>query len=126
MAIIDKVREHLHRELEPRLQEGEKVQQVFMGLGMNPWLLGGLLGFLFRPPRVFAVTDRNIVVFAVARGSLVKTKLGDELGRFPRAPGLGEPSGINHKVEIGGERAWIHRIYFGEVRAAEESLRSSE
>src|SRR4051812_31714723 len=58
MALRDKLRERV----QPYLEPGEQVQQVFLAqAGMNPMvmpLLGGLIVLLATHPKIVAVTDR--------------------------------------------------------------------
>ncbi len=114
MALRDKLVERV----QPMLEPGEQIQQVFMARGgPNPmWgLLTAWVAFAAKY-RIVAVTDRGVVVFKA--GSFVPTKPSVLLGRSPRHV-FGPVSGVWAKCTVGPEQLWVHKRFHKDVEAAD-------
>ena len=115
MALRDKLKERV----QPLLEPGEQVQQVFMAQAASPywviisyWILIVKGGY-----RIVAVTDRNIVVFKA--GAFMPSKPGKLLQRLPRTA-IGPLSGkLWGTATLGSEKLWISRRFFSDVTAAD-------
>ncbi len=121
MALRDKLRERA----QPYLDPGEQIQSVFLAqTGPTPWLagaIGALVYAFFAKYRIVVVTDSAIVLLKA--GALVPTKPKELIQRLPRASRLGPHEGkVWGKVQIGGERHWVHRRFRGDVQAADAAL----
>ena len=118
MALRDKLKERV----QPMLEPGERVQQVFMAQAASPywvilsfWILIAKGGY-----RIVAVTDRNVVVFKA--GSFSPSKPASVLQRLPRTV-IGPVAGkLWGTTTIGTEKLWINRRFFGDVTLANTGM----
>ncbi len=117
MALRDKLRERV----EPYLEEGEQVEQVFLGqTGPNPmWILLTYLVFFKMKYRIFAVTDRALHVFDASMWSPAKPRA--LIATLPRER-LDSPKGLWAKMMIGGERYWVHKRFHKDIAASNEAM----
>lgn len=119
MALRDKLRERV----QPHLEPGEQIQAVFMAqTGPTPWLagaIGAVIYMFIAKYKVVAVTDRAIVMLKA--GAFSPSKPKEVLARLPRTR-IGKPEAkVWGKIELGGERHWVHRRFFGDIEAADAS-----
>ena len=112
------IRDKLRKRIEPKLDSGETLQEVFLAqTGPSPYLAFlTYLFFFWVKYWAIAVTDRRIVVFrtSVWRPSAVR----DAAATFPRETQLGQPSGLWARIELGGTRYWVHKRFHKDVEAA--------
>jgi hypothetical protein len=110
-----RAQESVQRFLEP----GEEVQAIFGAqTGPSPYFL--FLAYIF----VFwfkyflvVVTDRRILL---ARASIWRTTQAQEVvATYPRETRLGPVSGLWGKIELGGNRYWVHKRFHSDVAAAD-------
>jgi hypothetical protein len=115
MALRDKLAERV----QPMLEPGEQVQEVFLTqTGPSPyWVFLTYLVFFAVKRRIIVATDRAIVV--VKAGAMTGTSAKEVLARLPRATRLGPVSGLWAKAEINGEKQWIHKRFHGDVTRAD-------
>jgi hypothetical protein len=115
MALRDK----LTSRVQPMLEPGEQVQQVFMAQGgANPFFaLVSIWVVIFTGKyRIVAVTDRAIVVF---KGKSISPSFPAELlGRGPRHI-MGPAKGFWSKCNVGPEKLWVHKRFHKDVNAAD-------
>jgi hypothetical protein len=118
MALRDKLRERV----QPLLEPGEQIQEVFLAQEGKSWMLGvgfGLLLLLFAKPRVVAVTDRGIVVFRQSKLTATPKQL---LARLPRNTHFGPVKRLWAKVTLNGKQIYVHRRFHGDVKRADAQL----
>jgi hypothetical protein len=121
------LREKLQERTAPFLEAGEQGRQVFMAQS-GPSPLFALVSYwivLVAGHYVIAVvTDRAIVVLTASklRPSVPKSVLL----RLPRATPLGPVSGLWGKIELGGERYWVHKRFHKDIEAADADLVANE
>ena len=118
MALRDKLKERV----QPMLEPGEQVQQVFMAQTASPyWAVISYWILIFKNGyRIVAVTDRSIVTFKA--GGFMPSKPKSIVSRSPRAP-IGPLSGMLWgKAIVGGEQLWISKRFFGDVSTANASV----
>lgn len=122
MAIRDKLRERV----QPYVEPGEQVQQVFIAqTGPSPWLmglLGGLLIMLLMKPRIIVVTDRRIIVLRGGRFAVTQPK--EQLAVLARQTTIGPVKGLWTRTNLGAERMWVHRRFKQDVEAADAAIAS--
>ncbi len=121
MALRDKLRERA----QPFLEQGETIQQVFLAqTGPTPWLAGaiGALVYAFLAKyRVVVVTDRAIIL--LKSGAFMPAKPSEVLARLPRNTRLGPwQAKVWGKIDLNGERHWVHRRFRSDVDAADAAL----
>ncbi len=118
MAFRDKLRANV----QPFLEPGEQVLQVFpANSGMNPTgaAMFGMLGvLLFTKPKIVAVTDRGIVLLAASRWSPSKPVAVEARGPHVY---LGPVKGVYAQIHL-GERLYVHRRFHQDVRDADAAL----
>lgn len=115
MALRDKLRDRV----QPQLQPGEQIQEVFLAqTGPSPWLgaLTALIWFAVKR-RIVVVTDRALVVFSASWWTGTHPKV--MLGRLPRSTTVGPLSGLWAKSVIGGEQVHIHKRFHQDVARAD-------
>lgn len=124
MALRDK----LASRMQPLLQDGEQVQQVFMlQSGPSPYwmMLTNIVVFMNRY-RVVAVTDRGIVV--ASSPWYFSTKPKRALARLPRDIRLGPVTGLwggPLYVTPDGKKSWVHKRFQKDIAAADQALQAS-
>lgn len=120
MALRDKLRERV----QPLLDEGESVEQVFLTqTGPTPWLqgfMGGILLLFFVKRRIIVVTNRRIVV--VEAGKVMGTTAKKVLAEVPRATTIGPISGLWSKINLAGENMWVHRRFKKDIDEANTAV----
>lgn len=115
MALRDKLRDRV----QPRLEPGEQIQEVYLAqTGPTPWL-GLLTAFIWFAVkrRIVVATDRAIVVFSASWWTGTHPK--ELLGRLPRSTTVGPLSGLWAKSAIGGEKVHIHKRFHQDVARAD-------
>jgi hypothetical protein len=119
------LRDKLTTRVAPLLEPGEKLQQVFPAQGgISPWLGNGfgLVGaMVLTKRRIIAVTDRAVVVMAANRSGTSPTEV---LKRLPRGTTIGDVKGVYAKVQLDGEKLYVHKRFHGDVRAADGVIAS--
>jgi hypothetical protein len=118
MALRDKLRERV----QPLLEPGETIQEVFLAQEGKSWMLGlggGLLLLLFAKPLVVVATDRGIVVFRQSKLTATPKEL---LARLPRNTHFGPVKGLWAKVALCGKQIYIPRRFHGDVKRADAQL----
>ena len=115
MALRDK----LGARVQPMLEPGEQVQEVILSqTGPNPFLaVITYLVFFMVKRRIIVATDRAIVV--IKAGAFTGTSAKEVIARLPRATRLGPVSGLWAKVDINGEKNYIHKRFHGDVARAD-------
>jgi hypothetical protein len=124
MSLVDRTRASAEALLEP----GETMQAAFGGQTWAPTLLGGLavsLGLdvavltllIRRPLRVVVVTNKRIL--ACRAGPLKRSTIHSVLEEIPRNRPMSQPEGKWWICSSLGERMWVHRRFFDQVRIAE-------
>lgn len=119
MALRDKLRERL----QPLLEPGEEIRQVFLAqTGPSPYFAFlTYLIFFWTKYYVVAVTDREVAVLRAGMWTPAKPKTWYK--RLPRATRLGAPmSGLWSSTVIDGEKFWVHKRFHGDVAAADADL----
>ena len=121
MALRDKLRERA----QPYLEPGETVQAVFLAqTGPTPWLAGafGAIIYAFLAKyRVVVVTDQAIILLKA--GAFAPSKPKELEQRLPHDTRLGPMEGkVWGKVQLAGERHWVHRRFRADVEAADAAL----
>jgi hypothetical protein len=122
MALRDKLRDRV----QPLLEPGEQVQEVFLAqTGPSPWLaiLTYLIFFAVKR-RIVVATDRAIVI--VKAGALSGTSAKEVIGRLPRATRIGPLSGIWAKAQLGTEKVYIHKRFHGDVARADAAAGAAQ
>jgi hypothetical protein len=119
------IRTKLRKNVEPKLEPGETLQQVFLAQsGPNPyWMFLTYFVFFWIKYWVFAVTDRRILVFRA--GFFAPSKVQDVAVTLPRETKFGSVSGLWARVEIGGTNYWVHKRFQKDVRAADAASPAS-
>lgn len=122
MALRDK----LAARVQPYLEPGEQVQQVFMAqTGPHPFTLLLLYVFAFwMRYRIVAVTDRAILV---VKASLWRPSFPNELlARVPRQTQIGTKlSGFWGTGQLNGEKLFINKRFHKDVAAADAAAAGS-
>jgi len=115
MALRDKLAERA----QPLLEPGEQIQAILITqTGPSPyWVLVTTLIFFAVKRRIVVATDRAIVV--VRAGTLSGTSAKEVMARLPRATRLGPVSGLWAKLELNGEKQWVHKRFHGDVAKAD-------
>src|SRR3712207_2409945 len=111
MALRDKLRERA----QPLLADGEEIRHVFLAqAGPSPWLfaLSWLFAFWMKY-RVVAVTDRNVVLLQSSPWKPAAPK--EVVARLPRSTKFGELKGVWAKIDLGGERYFVHKRFHKDV-----------
>jgi len=68
--------------------------------------------------RIIVATDRRLLVLDAGRWTTAAAR--GLVGEHARDTVLGPPSGwLYHRLDLGGERLWVHRYYFSDVRRAD-------
>lgn len=119
MALRDK----LKAEAQPHLEPGEPVQAVFPGQAASPFLaqLSYLIFLIKDVNRAVVVTDRRVIVFRTSRWRFTKYKAIERI--LLRATQIGPPTGIVwNKNKALGEKIYIHRRFFGDVKVADAAI----
>lgn len=115
MALRDKLRNRV----EPTLEPGEQIQEVFLAqTGPSPWF--GLLTYLIFfavKRRIVVATDRAIVVYSASFWTGTHPK--GVLNRLPRNTTIGPLSGLWAKAIIGGEKVHIHKRFHSDVERSD-------
>ncbi|MDQ1375822.1 MAG: hypothetical protein QOJ09_3160 [Actinomycetota bacterium] len=120
MALRDKLAERSR----PYLEDGEQIEQAFLAqTGPTPWLMaliGALAMMLAVKRRIIVVTDRAIVVLAA--GAWTGTNPKSLVTRLPRQTRLGPLSGLWGRIELGGQKMWVHKRFHKDVEAADAKV----
>lgn len=113
------IRAKFRKRIEPKLDPGESIQQVFLAqTGPNPyWLFLAYLILFWTKYWVFAVTDRRILIFRTS--FWVPSGVKDLAATLPRSTRFGPVSGLWATIEIGPTRYWVHRRFHKDVQAAD-------
>jgi len=117
MALRDKLTERTQALLPP----GQTIRHIFMTqTGMSPYSpLGGAIGALLRKYWVVAVTDDQ---FVISKASVwMPSKPKGVTTSLPRTV-LGPEGKIWGKITLGGNTHYVHRRFFGDVRAQDAEL----
>jgi hypothetical protein len=120
MALRDKMAERVRPYLEP----GEQLRQVFMAqTGPSPyWIFLTYLTMFWNKYLIVAVTDRSIVTFRASAFKPSFVKQPPDVHRLDRRRTLGPLKGLWGKVELDGQRYWVHRRFHSDVAAADAEL----
>jgi hypothetical protein len=115
------LRAKIRKQIEPKLEPGESIQQVFLGQSGPQPMLAVLTGYIFllfwMKYWVFAVTDRRILIF---RASAWKPMAAKELTvTLPRSTRFGPVSGLWGALVIDGTRYWVHKRFQKDLLAAD-------
>jgi hypothetical protein len=118
LALRDKLRDRI----QPYLEPGEEVHQVFLAqTGPSPYfaLLSYWILLIAGGYRIVVVTDRAIIVLKAGKWRPAKPK--SLLRRGPRQVRLGPVSGLWAKVLL-GESCWVHKRFHKDIEAADADL----
>ncbi len=120
MALRDKLAERVRPHLEP----GEQLRQVFQAqTGPSPyWIFLTYLTMLWNKYVIVAVTDRAIVTFRATAFKPTFVKQPAEVHRLDRRRALGPLKGLWGKVDLDGQKFWIHRRFHSDVAQADAEL----
>ncbi len=105
------------------LQPGEPIQAVIGAQTASQWLaaLTGIFVFLgFNHYRILAVTPNRIVVLDAGKVSMSKAR--GVVTELPRATRLGPGAGLWHQIPAGQETLRVHRRFFKDLEAADNSI----
>jgi hypothetical protein len=120
MALRDKLRERV----QPYLQPGEQVEQVFLAQGgITPWLASGALGLvgaMAASRRVIVVTNQAILVVDASKLTGTTPTRRGVIARLPRQAVIGPPRGVWAKVRIGDEKLYVHKRFHRDISQANE------
>jgi hypothetical protein len=120
------IRDKLRKRIEPQLEPGETLQQVFLAqTGPNPYLsFLTYLVFFWIKYWAIAVTDRRILIYRTSalRPSAVK----DLSTTLPRETRFGDLKGLWAKVELGGTKYWVHKRFQKDAEAADAAIPAAE
>lgn len=104
------LREILAERSQPLLEPGEQIEVVFLAQTASQWtMFVPVMFFLKNRNRIVAVTDRAVVVIASSR--LLSSKPVGVKARLPRSTPLGTPKGIWARLELDGERMYVHKRF---------------
>ena len=119
------LRDKLVERVQPFLDPGEQVEQVFLvQSGANPnFMFLSLWVNILAKHKVVAVTNHSIVVLAT-KSAMSVTKPKSLVQRMPRQTRLGPVSGtLWSQIAIPGDKkTWVHRRYFKDVEAADAGV----
>ncbi len=118
MALRDKIA----ASAAPQLRPGETVQATFIAARANPmWVAVSWIILIAKGYYAVVATDQRILVFRTS--GFAMSKLKSLQGELPRSTRFEEPSGkVNTKLTLNGESVWVHRRFWGDVRAANAAL----
>ena len=118
MALRAKIAAKAAKELRP----GETVQAAFVASRANPmWALLTWIIVIVKGYYAIVATDQRILVFRTS-GFAMSSLKGSQT-ELPRATRFGEPTGkVNTKIRVGNEDVWVHRRFWGDLRAADAAL----
>ena len=124
MALRDK----LHERVQPYLQPGDQVEEVFLAQGgVSPWLNNGLFGAIgalllvpFTTRRVVVVTDQAIVVVEASKVTGTTLTKRGVIARLPRQTVIGPARGVWAKFRLGDEKLYAHKRFHQDIRRANE------
>ena len=122
------LREKLHDRMQPALEPGEQIQQVFMAqTGPNPnWLFLSYLFLFWSKYYVIAVTDRGII--RAQAGMWVPSKPKLEPGavmRYAPQP-FGDVGGFLYDdFQLGGETHYSHRRFWNDIKASNAIMQAA-
>jgi hypothetical protein len=105
------------------LQPDEPIQAVIGAQTASQWLaaLTGIFLFLgLNRYRILAVTPHRIVVLDAGKASMSKAR--GVVMELPRSTRLGPGSGIWHQIPAGQETLRVHRRFFKDLDAADNSM----
>jgi hypothetical protein len=121
MALRDKLRERS----QPFLEPGEEIRHVFLAqAGPSPWLFALSLLFAFwMKYRIVVVTDRGVLLLSAS--PWVPTKPKELVARLPRSTTFGELSGVWAKIQLQGEKYYVHKRFHKDVQAADAEAGSA-
>jgi hypothetical protein len=119
------IRIKLRKAIEPQLEPGETLQQVFLGQsGPNPyWMFLTYFVFFWIKYWAFAVTDRRILVFRA--GFLKPSNVKGPIATLPRETKFGPVSGLWAKIELNGTRYWVHKRFQKDAQEADAAIPAS-
>jgi hypothetical protein len=115
----ERLREHLRRGVQPFLEPGESIEQVFQAQWPSPNLFP--LEKFVRQYLVVAVTDRAILVVADSKRVGYPWRVQ---ARIPRQTPLG-PLWNGRRwfpVDLPGKRIWVERNFYEDVQAADAAI----
>lgn len=114
MALRDK----LATRAQPFLPPGSRIRQAFVcQTGPSPWMfLITYLIFFFIKYRIVVVTEDAIYVL---RSSKFMMKPKELVATLPRQTVLGPVSGLWGKLDLLGERHWVHKRFHKDIAAAD-------
>ena len=120
------IRSKFRKKIEPRLEPGETLQQVFLAqTGPSPyWLFLTYLMFFWMRYWVFAVTDRRILIFRTS--VWIPSAVKDQVAALPRSTRFGPISGLWGSFTISGTQYWVHRRFHSDVKAADAATPAAE
>lgn len=115
------LREKLANRGQQFLPPNTQIRQAFMvQTGPNPlfFLLTWLIFFAIQY-RIVVVADDAIYVL---RSSKFRAMPKELVGREPRTTQFGPQSGVWGKIQLLGERHWVHRRFYKDMAAADAAL----
>ena len=116
------LREKLTQKVQPFLEPGEQVRHVFLcQTGPSPyWSFATYLVAFAVKMHAVAVTNQNIVFLRAGLFSPSSPKEVEK--RFPRNTRLGPLSGLWGKMELDGQKYWVHKRFHKDVAAADAEV----
>ena len=119
------IRIKLRKAIEPKLEPGETLQQVFLAQsGPNPyWMFLTYFVFFWIKYWAFAVTDRRILIYRA--GFWKPSAVTGPTATLPRETKFGPVSGLWAKIDLGGTRYWVHKRFQKDVQEADAAIPAS-
>jgi hypothetical protein len=118
------LRDKLAERVQPHLEPGEQLRQVFQAqTGPSPyWVVLTYLTMFWNRYVVVAVTDRSIVTFRASALKPAALKSPPQAERHDRRRTFGPVKGIWGKFELDGRRYWVHKRFHKDVAAADAEV----
>jgi hypothetical protein len=82
---------------------------------------GVLIPQLFMTRRIVVATDREILLLESGFSGLRARKV---VARLPRSTRLGRPKGFFARIQVGGEKLYVHKTHHRDLIAADAALPS--
>jgi hypothetical protein len=117
------IRESMRESATAYLKPGETIQVVFAGQTASQYLMFVGAFWFVNHFRTFVVTPDRILVLDTGKWSAKRAQ--KIVAELPRSTRLGPTSGVWHVIPVGGENVRVHRMYFKDVKAADEAMSAS-
>jgi len=116
------IRETWRADATSHLRPGESIQAVIPGQTSfpHPVLIASVYGMVRRTARLVVATNERILIFRRTSSGA----LDEYLGERPRGTRIGPPHSlfVFYRTNALGERLYVHRRWFKDVRAADAAI----